>query len=89
MYRDKIKGFYFFGLFEGETGERAPWFLRPSITFPLAFAVVGAAFYVSYVGGAISERGATIKDELDEIILSSNMILQNSQIMASIDELPM
>jgi hypothetical protein len=68
----KAKNFYFYGLFEGETGERPPWFLRPSITFPLAFAIVGAAFYVSLAGGAISERGAQIKDELDEIILSSN-----------------
>jgi FKBP-type peptidyl-prolyl cis-trans isomerase len=67
----KAKTFYFYGLFEGETGERPPWFLRPSITFPLAFLVVGAAFYVSYVGGAISERGAQSTDELDEIILSS------------------
>ena len=71
----KVKSFYFFGLFEGETGERAPWFLRPSITFPIAFVIVGAAFYVSYVGGAISERGAQSTDELDEIILSSNMIM--------------
>jgi FKBP-type peptidyl-prolyl cis-trans isomerase len=71
----KVKTFYFFGLFEGETGERAPWFLRPSITFPIAFVVVGAAFYVSYVGGAISERGAQSTDELDEIILSSNLIM--------------
>jgi hypothetical protein len=70
----KARNFYFFGLFEGETGERAPWFLRPSITFPLAFLIVGAAFYVSFIGGAISERGAQIKDELDEIILSSNVL---------------
>lgn len=69
---EKAKNFYFFGLFEGETGERPPWFLRPSITFPLAFLIVGAAFYVSFVGGAITERGAQIKDELDEVILSSN-----------------
>jgi len=25
----KFKTFYFFGLFEGETGQQAPWFLRP------------------------------------------------------------
>ena len=71
----KVKSFYFFGLFEGETGERAPWFLRPSITFPIAFVIVGAAFYISYVGGAISERGAQSTDELDEIILSSNILM--------------
>ncbi|GKY96463.1 hypothetical protein MPSEU_000606300 [Mayamaea pseudoterrestris] len=70
LFLKKAKNFYFFGLFEGETGERPPWILRPSITFPLAFAIVGAAFYISYAGGAISERGAQVKDELDEIILS-------------------
>ena len=68
---EKAKNFYFFGLFEGETGQQAPWFLRPSITFPIAFLVVGAAFYISYISGAITERGAQITDELDEIILSS------------------
>ena len=67
----KAKNFYFFGLFEGETGQQAPWFLRPSITFPIAFLIVGAAFWVSYISGAISERGASVTDELDEVILSS------------------
>lgn len=71
---DKIKGSYFFGLFEGETGQEAPWYLKPSITFPIAFAVVGAAFAVSLAGGAISERGMPTTDELDEIIISSEMI---------------
>lgn len=68
---DKARNFYFFGLFEGETGERPPWFLQPSITFPLAFVIVGAAFYLTLAGGAITERGAQVTDELDEIILSS------------------
>jgi len=67
---DKARNFYFFGLFEGETGERPPWFLQPSITFPLAFVIVGAAFYLTLAGGAITERGAQVTDELDEIILS-------------------
>ena len=70
-FLEKAKSFYFFGFFEGETGEQAPWILRPSITFPIAFLIVGAAFYVSYLSGAISERGASITDELDEVILSS------------------
>jgi hypothetical protein len=72
----KAKKFYFYGLFEGETGERPPWFLRPSITFPLAFLIVGLTFYVSVVSGAISERGAQVTDELDDIILSSTSILE-------------
>ncbi len=71
---DWIKGSYFFGLFEGETGQEAPWYLKPSITFPIAFAVVGLAFWVSLAGGAISERGMPSTDELDEIIVSSDII---------------
>lgn len=70
-FLEKAKNFYFFGFFEGETGEQAPWILRPSITFPIAFLIVGAAFYVSIISGAISERGASVTDELDEVILSS------------------
>lgn len=85
----KAKNFYFFGLFEGETGQKAPWFLRPSITFPIAFLIVGAAFYVSYLSGAITERGAQVTDELDEIILSSssaglaNVVLAFSTLFSS------
>lgn len=71
---DKIKTSYFFGLFEGETGQEAPWYLKPSITFPIAFLVVGAAFWASLAGGAISERGMPSTDELDEIIISSDFI---------------
>lgn len=48
--------------------------MKPSITFPIAFAVVGLAFWASLAGGAISERGMPSTDELDEIILSSNTI---------------
>lgn len=76
----KIKSFYFFGLFEGETGQQAPWFLRPSITFPLAFAIVGVAFYVSFASGAITERGAQRTDELDDIILVSSALFNTNQI---------
>ena len=71
---EKAKSFYFFGFFEGETGEQAPWFLRPSITFPIAFAAVGAGFYLTYFLGGISERGAQVTDELDDIVLSMNLI---------------
>ena len=67
---ETVKGWYFFGFFEGETGEEAPWILKPSITFPIAFAIVGAAFLVSYKFGAITERGSQSTDELDDIILS-------------------
>ena len=64
---ETIQNYYFFGFFEGETGEEAPWYLKPSITFPIAFAVVGAAFAVSLGVGAISEKGAQSIDELDMV----------------------
>jgi hypothetical protein len=70
----KIKSSYFFGFFEGETGQVAPWYLRPSITFPLAFIILGLAFYISYTQGAITERGLPVKDELDEIILPGTLV---------------
>jgi len=73
-FLEKVQSYYFFGFFEGETGEQAPWYLRPSLTFPLAFAVVGAAFYVSIKTGAIYERGSQATDELDDIILSSILL---------------
>lgn len=71
---EDAKSWYFFGLFEGETGQEAPWYLKPSITFPLAFLIVGAAFYICVIAGAITERGAQRTDELDEVILSLNSV---------------
>eukprot|EP00551_Chaetoceros_affinis_P010651 CAMPEP_0203672870 /NCGR_PEP_ID=MMETSP0090-20130426/9628_1 /ASSEMBLY_ACC=CAM_ASM_001088 /TAXON_ID=426623 /ORGANISM="Chaetoceros affinis, Strain CCMP159" /LENGTH=339 /DNA_ID=CAMNT_0050538305 /DNA_START=165 /DNA_END=1184 /DNA_ORIENTATION=+ len=79
---EKAKEFYFFGFFEGETGEKAPWILRPSITFPIAFAVVGLGFYVTYAVGGISERGAQITDELDDIVLSWNVMRDTLAVVA-------
>uniref|UniRef100_A0A7S2I8Q8 peptidylprolyl isomerase n=1 Tax=Helicotheca tamesis TaxID=374047 RepID=A0A7S2I8Q8_9STRA len=81
---EKFNSFYFFGFFEGETGQQAPWFLRPSITFPLAFAVVGAAFYISLKFGAISERGAQVTDELDELIVLGGA-MRDALMMAFLD----
>lgn len=78
---EKAKEFYFFGFFEGETGEKAPWILRPSITFPIAFAVVGVGFYVTFALGGISERGRQVTDELDDIILSMEVV-KNALVVA-------
>ncbi|CAM9402336.1 unnamed protein product [Phaeothamnion confervicola] len=49
-----FKSIYVFGLFEGQTGEEAPWYLRPLITFPIMFAISGAAFLVVYALNGIS-----------------------------------
>ncbi|KAL3768098.1 hypothetical protein ACHAW5_009155 [Stephanodiscus triporus] len=81
---DKVRGSYFFGIFEGETGQEAPWYLTPSITFPIAFAVVGLAFWASLAGGAISERGAPTTDELDEIIAMASVVDDASTMMRAV-----
>ena len=72
---EKVQNYYFFGFFEGETGEEAPWYLKPSITFPIAFAIVGAAFYISLLAGAISEKGAQSIDELDVLVQATTALL--------------
>lgn len=72
---EKVQNYYFFGFFEGETGEEAPWYLKPSITFPIAFAIVGAAFYISLLAGAISEKGAQSIDELDVLVQAATTSL--------------
>ena len=54
---DGVRGFYFFGFFESQTGETPPWYLRPALTFPAIFAGVGLAFYVLVGTDAILLRG--------------------------------
>lgn len=81
---NKVQNFYFYGFFGSETGATTPpWFLRPSITFPIAFSVVGLTFYVSLYYGAITERGMPTTDELDEIILSSSTTTIPSTLLLS------
>lgn len=53
----KFRSFYFFGFFEGQTGETPPWFLRPLITFPAIFAGVGLAFYFLFENDIILLKG--------------------------------
>ena len=55
-------------------GQEFPWYLTPSITFPIAFVVVGLAFWASLAGGAISKRGAPTTYELDETIASVDAV---------------
>lgn len=78
---ETARNYYFFGFFEGETGQQAPWLLRPSITFPIIFAIVGFAFYVSYSTGAISERGIPATDELDEIVLTTTTLMMKQLVL--------
>lgn len=61
-----FKSLYFFGFFEGETGERPPWYLTPTITFPIMFVVCAAAFYVLISFGGVSiKRDLVLEDSID------------------------
>lgn len=84
---DWIRNSYFFGVFEGETGQEAPWYLKPNITFPLAFVLIGAAFWASLAGGAISERGMPSTDELDELIVSSRLAIDGIAVALTLIQL--
>lgn len=43
--------FYFISPFASQTGERAPWYLNPRITFLGVFALCGVAFYLVIIAG--------------------------------------
>ena len=61
-----FKSLYFFGFFEGETGEKAPWYLTPTITFPIMFVTCAAAFYVLISFGGVSiKRDLILEDSID------------------------
>jgi FK506-binding protein 1 len=61
-----FKSLYFFGFFEGATGERPPWYLTPTITFPVMFGITLAAFYVLFVNGGVTiKRDMVSRDELE------------------------
>ncbi|KAJ1640101.1 hypothetical protein T492DRAFT_931798 [Pavlovales sp. CCMP2436] len=50
---DRFRTAYIFGLFDSQTGEKAPWYLQPIITFPSMFAFVGAGLWIVKIAGAI------------------------------------
>uniref|UniRef100_A0A7S3NHQ3 peptidylprolyl isomerase n=1 Tax=Aureoumbra lagunensis TaxID=44058 RepID=A0A7S3NHQ3_9STRA len=52
-----FRSFYFFGFFESATGQQAPWYLRPLITFPAIFAAVGLSFYFLITSNIILLKG--------------------------------
>lgn len=68
---DWAKSIYVFGFFEGSTGEALPWYLRPLITFPTMFAIVGATFYVVLSTGSVTLEREVV--DMDRELLSSAM----------------
>jgi len=87
-----VKGGYFFGFFEAfeetlrnpDKANKDSWYLRPSITFPLAFATVGLAFAVLVEGGGIRERGEMRRDELDDVVLQKELEIPKAKSMGEI-----
>mmetsp|Transcript_28170 Transcript_28170/g.54980 ORF Transcript_28170/g.54980 Transcript_28170/m.54980 type:complete len:120 (-) Transcript_28170:174-533(-) len=50
--KENMGNFFFISPFQSQSGEKAPWWLNPSITFILVFALVFLLFYfVLSVGG--------------------------------------
>lgn len=50
-------GFGGSGFFQSQSGEKAPWYLNPNLTFPSMFIIVLAAFFVTITSGSLREKG--------------------------------
>jgi len=74
-----VKSIYIFGFFDAPKGGQLPWYLRPIITFPVMFAIVGAAFAVVITAGGVSmERDAFT---LDNDMVSSLFLDQTQRLL--------
>jgi len=72
-FYDWVKSIYVFGFFDAPKGGQLPWYLRPIITFPAMFAVVGVAFSIVVVtGGVTLEReAATLDNDMVSLAVSA------------------
>lgn len=50
---ERLRTAYIFGLFDSQTGEKAPWYLNPLITFPGMFAFVSVGIVLVKITGAV------------------------------------
>lgn len=61
IYLKRIKnisfGFGGSGFFTSQSGEKAPWYLNPNITFPTMITIVLAAFITVISSGGVKEKG--------------------------------
>mmetsp|Transcript_59132 Transcript_59132/g.118699 ORF Transcript_59132/g.118699 Transcript_59132/m.118699 type:complete len:276 (+) Transcript_59132:93-920(+) len=64
-----VKSIYIFGFFDAPKGGQLPWYLRPIITFPAMFGIVGVAFSVVVTSGAVTmERKAATPDDMLDLL---------------------
>lgn len=66
IYIRRIKnislGFGGSNFFASQSGEKAPWYLNPNVTFPTMIAIVMAAFIVTFTNGSVKEKGVPKTD---------------------------
>jgi len=61
LYLTRLKnisfGFGGSGFFTSQSGEKAPWWLNPNITFPTMITICMAAFLAVITTGSVKEKG--------------------------------
>ena len=66
IYLNRLKnisfGFGGSGFFVSQSGEKAPWYLNPNITFPAMIAILLSAFIVVVFTGSVREKGESKMD---------------------------
>ena len=66
IYLNRLKNISFgFGgsnFFASQSGEKAPWYLNPNITFPSMIAILLGAFIVVVFSGSVREKGESKMD---------------------------
>lgn len=66
IYLRRIKnisfGFGGSGFFTSQSGEKAPWYLNPNLTFPAMITIVLAAFITVFSTGSVREKGFNKND---------------------------
>ena len=72
IYLRRIKnisfGFGGSGFFTSQSGEKAPWYLNPNLTFPTMFAICVAAFVTVFFSGAVKEKGESTFNAEESVV---------------------
>ena len=77
IYLRRIKSISFgFGgsnFFASQSGEKAPWYLNPNLTFPSMILFVIVAFVTVFSSGAVREKGIRSSDlDVDVAVIQNH-----------------
>ncbi len=72
-------GFGGSGFFVSQSGEKAPWYLNPNLTFPAMVALVMAAFLTVFTNGGIKEKGQSKLDLEVATFYDRNLMMDDSR----------